>query len=127
MPFFKKIKIKTVNLIMFVHEGFLFSNGPFSAGFIDNLTHIIALLCSQVRQAEWYNLAGIGGVNGQLLLENLPEDLQRDIRRYLFKFVNKVSIILSKLRNMTNFLNAYCTNVVSQHGCSLKITSQYIQ
>ncbi|GLT61241.1 hypothetical protein SLA2020_339630 [Shorea laevis] len=63
----------------------------------------------QVRQAERYNWAASRGVNEEVLLENLPEDLQRDIRRHLFKFVKKVSIILSKLRNMTNFLNAYCT------------------
>lgn len=88
---------------------FSFSNEPFSAGFIDNLTHIIGLLCRQVRQAERYNWAATRGVNEEVLLENLPEDLQRDIRRHLFKFVKKVSIILSKLRNMTNFLNAYCT------------------
>jgi hypothetical protein len=63
-----------------------------------------------------------------VLLENLPEDLQRDIRRHLFKFVKKVSIILSELRNMTNFLNAYCTNVVSEYAVrklGLK-TEQYL-
>lgn len=98
-------------------KDFSFSNGHFSAGFINNLTHIIGLLCRQVRQAERFNWAATRGVNEEVLLENLPEDLQRDIRRHLFKFVKKVSIIMSELRNMTNFLNTYCINVVSRVFC----------
>ncbi|XP_022886875.1 probable cyclic nucleotide-gated ion channel 20, chloroplastic [Olea europaea var. sylvestris] len=46
----------------------------------------------QVRQAERYNWAATRGVNEDMLLENLPEDLQREIRRHLFKFVEKVRI-----------------------------------
>ncbi|XP_030938981.1 probable cyclic nucleotide-gated ion channel 20, chloroplastic isoform X2 [Quercus lobata] len=46
----------------------------------------------QVRQAERYNWAATRGVNEEILLENLPEDLQRDIRRHLCKFVKKVRI-----------------------------------
>ncbi|KAG6673155.1 hypothetical protein I3842_16G097500 [Carya illinoinensis] len=46
----------------------------------------------QVRQAERYNWAATRGVNEEMILENLPEDLQRDIRRHLFKFVKKVRI-----------------------------------
>ncbi|XP_060204258.1 probable cyclic nucleotide-gated ion channel 20, chloroplastic isoform X4 [Lycium barbarum] len=46
----------------------------------------------QVREAERYNWAATRGVNEEMLLENLPEDLQRDIRRYLFKFIKKVRI-----------------------------------
>ncbi|XP_020998923.1 probable cyclic nucleotide-gated ion channel 20, chloroplastic isoform X1 [Arachis duranensis] len=46
----------------------------------------------RVRQAERYNWAATRGVNEEVLLENLPEDLQRDIRRHLFKFVKKVRI-----------------------------------
>ncbi|KAG6627752.1 hypothetical protein CIPAW_15G150700 [Carya illinoinensis] len=46
----------------------------------------------QVRQAERYNWAATRGVNEEILVENLPEDLQRDIRRHLFKFVKKVRI-----------------------------------
>ncbi|KAK2664629.1 hypothetical protein Ddye_003203 [Dipteronia dyeriana] len=49
-------------------------------------------LRSQVRAAERYNWAATRGVNEGLLFENLPEDLQRDIRRHLFKFVKKVRI-----------------------------------
>ncbi|CAI9767400.1 unnamed protein product [Fraxinus pennsylvanica] len=46
----------------------------------------------QVQQAERYNWAATRGVNEEMLLENLPEDLQREIRRHLFKFVEKVRI-----------------------------------
>ncbi|KAK4362672.1 hypothetical protein RND71_017913 [Anisodus tanguticus] len=45
-----------------------------------------------VREAERYNWAATRGVNEEMLLENLPEDLQRDIRRHLFKFIKKVRI-----------------------------------
>lgn len=46
----------------------------------------------QVRQSERYHWSATRGVNEEMLLENLPEDLQRDIRRHLFKFVKKVRI-----------------------------------
>ncbi|XP_028181758.1 probable cyclic nucleotide-gated ion channel 20, chloroplastic isoform X5 [Glycine soja] len=46
----------------------------------------------RVRQAERYSWAATRGVNEEILLENLPEDLQTDIRRHLFKFVKKVRI-----------------------------------
>ncbi|XP_022137219.1 probable cyclic nucleotide-gated ion channel 20, chloroplastic [Momordica charantia] len=46
----------------------------------------------QVRQAERYNWASTRGVNEERIFENLPEDLQRNIRRHLFRFVNKVRI-----------------------------------
>ncbi|XP_077236250.1 putative cyclic nucleotide-gated ion channel 20, chloroplastic [Tasmannia lanceolata] len=46
----------------------------------------------QVRQLERFNWAATRGVNEEELLENLPEDLQREIRRHLFKFVKKVRI-----------------------------------
>lgn len=49
-------------------------------------------LCRQVRQAERYNWAATRGVNEEMLMENLPDDLQREIRRHLFKFVNNVSL-----------------------------------
>uniref|UniRef100_A0A7N2MRH4 Uncharacterized protein n=1 Tax=Quercus lobata TaxID=97700 RepID=A0A7N2MRH4_QUELO len=47
----------------------------------------------QVRQAERYNWAATRGVNEEILLENLPEDLQRDIRRHLCKFVKKAPYV----------------------------------
>ncbi|XP_023519574.1 probable cyclic nucleotide-gated ion channel 20, chloroplastic isoform X1 [Cucurbita pepo subsp. pepo] len=46
----------------------------------------------KVRQAERYNWASTRGVNEERIFENLPEDLQRNIRRHLFRFVNKVRI-----------------------------------
>lgn len=47
----------------------------------------------RVRQAERYTWAATRGVNEEVLLENLPEDVQRDIRRHLFMFVKKVYIL----------------------------------
>ncbi|KAL3642268.1 hypothetical protein CASFOL_013083 [Castilleja foliolosa] len=49
-------------------------------------------LRSLVREAERYNWAATRGVNEEMLMDNLPEDLQRNIRRHLFKFVKKVRI-----------------------------------
>ncbi|KAF3438348.1 hypothetical protein FNV43_RR21110 [Rhamnella rubrinervis] len=46
----------------------------------------------QVRHAERYIWAATRGVNEEALMENLPEDLQRDIRRHLFMFIKKVRI-----------------------------------
>ncbi|KAJ8433294.1 hypothetical protein Cgig2_012862 [Carnegiea gigantea] len=47
-------------------------------------------LRSKVREAERYTWAATRGVNEEMLMENLPEDLQREIRRHLFRFVKKV-------------------------------------
>ncbi|KAF8398837.1 hypothetical protein HHK36_014700 [Tetracentron sinense] len=49
-------------------------------------------LRKQVRQSERFNWAATRGVREDMLLENFPEDLQREIRRHLFKFVKKVRI-----------------------------------
>ncbi|AEE75994.1 unnamed protein product [Arabidopsis thaliana] len=46
----------------------------------------------RVREAERFNWAATRGVNEELLFENMPDDLQRDIRRHLFKFLKKVRI-----------------------------------
>ncbi|KAJ0702466.1 putative cyclic nucleotide-binding domain, Ion transport domain, rmlC-like jelly roll [Helianthus annuus] len=46
----------------------------------------------KVRESERYNWAATQGVDEEKLMENLPEDLQRDIRRHLYKFVKKVRI-----------------------------------
>ncbi|XP_050122784.1 probable cyclic nucleotide-gated ion channel 20, chloroplastic isoform X8 [Malus sylvestris] len=45
-----------------------------------------------VREVEWYNWAATRGVNDEMFLEVLPEDLQMDVRRHLFKFIKKVRI-----------------------------------
>ncbi|XP_024015486.1 putative cyclic nucleotide-gated ion channel 19 [Eutrema salsugineum] len=46
----------------------------------------------RVREAERFNWAATRGVHEELLFENMPEDLQRDIKRHLFKFLKKVRI-----------------------------------
>ncbi|ERN11112.1 hypothetical protein AMTR_s00024p00155680 [Amborella trichopoda] len=46
----------------------------------------------RVRQSERFNWAATRGVKEDHLLENLPEDLQRDIRRHLFEVIQKVRI-----------------------------------
>ncbi|EPS69229.1 hypothetical protein M569_05538, partial [Genlisea aurea] len=49
-------------------------------------------LRSHVRESERFSWAATRGVNEETLMENLPEDLQKDIRRHLFKFVKKVRL-----------------------------------
>lgn len=46
----------------------------------------------KVLEAERYTWAATRGVNEEMLMENLPEDIQREVRRHLFKFVEKVRI-----------------------------------
>ncbi|KAL9372275.1 hypothetical protein Peur_034519 [Populus x canadensis] len=46
----------------------------------------------RVLEAERYHWAATRGVNEGMLMENLPEDLQRDIRRHLFELLKKVWI-----------------------------------
>ncbi|XP_027167460.1 probable cyclic nucleotide-gated ion channel 20, chloroplastic isoform X1 [Coffea eugenioides] len=46
----------------------------------------------KVREAERFSWASTRGVNEETVLENLPEDLQIDIRRHLCNFVKKVRI-----------------------------------
>ncbi|XP_019710007.1 probable cyclic nucleotide-gated ion channel 20, chloroplastic isoform X2 [Elaeis guineensis] len=54
--------------------------------------HLPEELQRQVRQAERFSWAATRGINEEQLLENLPEDIQRDIRRHFFKFLRKVWI-----------------------------------
>lgn len=68
--------------------------------------HLPLDLRRQIRESERYNWAATRGVNEERLMENLPEDLQRYIRRHLFKFVKKVrfnspSVFLSYLMMVT--------------------------
>ena len=65
-----------------------------------NLIRVIGLSYRQVRHAERYIWAATRGVNEEALMENLPEDLQRDIRRHLFMFIKKVSIRMSEYHGM---------------------------
>ncbi|KAL0676385.1 hypothetical protein Bca4012_004366 [Brassica carinata] len=46
----------------------------------------------RVREVERLNWNATRGVNEELLFENMPDDLQRDIRRHLFAFLKKVRI-----------------------------------
>ncbi|XP_047082624.1 probable cyclic nucleotide-gated ion channel 20, chloroplastic [Lolium rigidum] len=46
----------------------------------------------RVRHAERFTWAATQGVNEEELLSNLPEDIQRDIRRHFFRFLNKVRL-----------------------------------
>ncbi|XP_026407977.1 probable cyclic nucleotide-gated ion channel 20, chloroplastic [Papaver somniferum] len=46
----------------------------------------------RVRQSERFSWAATQGINEEVLLGNLSEDLQIDVRRHLFKFVKKVRI-----------------------------------
>ncbi|KAL3724910.1 hypothetical protein ACJRO7_029994 [Eucalyptus globulus] len=57
-----------------------------------NHRHLPEQLRRRVREAERYHWAATRGVNEEMLLEDFPEDLQRDIRRHLFKFVKRVRI-----------------------------------
>lgn len=74
------------------------------------ILHILAIVSNdpyyfplyrKVRQAERYNWASTRGVNEERIFENLPEDLQRNIRRHLFRFVNKVgNFIFTDIKNI---------------------------
>ncbi|KAK1263365.1 hypothetical protein QJS04_geneDACA017502 [Acorus gramineus] len=46
----------------------------------------------QVRHAERFNWAATRGINEEELLQNMPEDLQREIKRHFFTFLKKVRI-----------------------------------
>ncbi|KQK01681.1 probable cyclic nucleotide-gated ion channel 20, chloroplastic [Brachypodium distachyon] len=46
----------------------------------------------RVRHAERFTWAATQGVNEEELLSNLPENIQRDIRRHFFRFLNKVRL-----------------------------------
>ncbi|KAL4578826.1 hypothetical protein LXL04_014957 [Taraxacum kok-saghyz] len=54
--------------------------------------HLPVDLRRKVRESEHYNWAATRGVNEEMLMENFPDDLQRDVRRHLFMFVKKVRI-----------------------------------
>ncbi|XP_024990997.1 probable cyclic nucleotide-gated ion channel 20, chloroplastic isoform X2 [Cynara cardunculus var. scolymus] len=55
--------------------------------------HLPEDLRIKVRESERYNWAATRGVNEERLMENLPEDVQRYIRRHLFEFIKKVRIL----------------------------------
>ncbi|WOH16042.1 hypothetical protein DCAR_0935591 [Daucus carota subsp. sativus] len=49
-------------------------------------------LRKKARESERYNWSATRGLNESTLLENLPEDLQRDIRRHVYNFVERFPI-----------------------------------
>ncbi|KAL0690778.1 hypothetical protein Bca4012_090457 [Brassica carinata] len=62
-------------------------------GTVDRTNSVVcSKKCRRVREAERFNWAATRGVNEELLFENMPEDLRRDIKRHLFKFLKKVRI-----------------------------------
>ncbi|XP_060669998.1 probable cyclic nucleotide-gated ion channel 20, chloroplastic [Ziziphus jujuba] len=81
----------------------------------------------RVPQAEQYIWAATRGVNEEILLENLPEDPQRDIRRHLFMFIKKVRIfslmdehildaICERLRQKTYIGGQDCLQIPTEMG-----------
>lgn len=58
-------------------------------------------------EAERYHWAATRGVNEGMLMENLPEDLQRDIRRHLFELVKKVRYKTSQANNIDLLCTSY--------------------
>ncbi|XP_042453962.1 probable cyclic nucleotide-gated ion channel 20, chloroplastic isoform X2 [Zingiber officinale] len=60
---------------------------------IGNMQNVLQSLGRRkVRQAERFTWAATRGINEEQLLENLPEDIQREIHRHFFGFLNKVRI-----------------------------------
>ena len=57
-----------------------------------------------MRDAERLNWSATRGVHEELLFENMPDDLQRDIRRHLFAFLKKVNIRVHFLQLWLSFL-----------------------
>lgn len=71
--------------------------------------------CRQVRASERFNWAATRGVNEDMLMENLPEELQREIRRHLLKFAQKV--------NSINTLSKFSFYDEKSIGCFNKFSS----
>ncbi|KAJ8433292.1 hypothetical protein Cgig2_012860 [Carnegiea gigantea] len=62
----------------------------------------------KVREAERYSWAATRGVNEEMMMENLPEDLQSEIRRHLFKFVTKVRVFALMEEMDKSVLDSIC-------------------
>jgi len=71
----------------------------------------------RVREVERYTWAATRGVNEELLFENMPDDLQRDIRRHLFKFLKKV-ISNSLMTALVSIHFVYSDSTVLQKASS---------
>ena len=60
-----------------------------------------------MREAERFNWAATRGVNEELLFKNMPDDLQRDIRKHLFIFLKKVDVSVISLSVGSLFLKRH--------------------
>ncbi|KAI3724167.1 hypothetical protein L2E82_35935 [Cichorium intybus] len=54
--------------------------------------HLPDDLRRKIRESEYFNGVSTGGLDGEMLMKNLPEDLQRDVRHHLCMFFEKVRI-----------------------------------
>ncbi|CAM8946121.1 unnamed protein product [Rhodiola kirilowii] len=62
-------------------------------------------LAKRVRKAERGNWLANRGVDEEILMANLPEDLQIDIRRHQFKFIKEVRIFSAMDEYVLDFIN----------------------
>ncbi|CAN6925634.1 unnamed protein product [Brassica oleracea] len=77
----------------------------------------------RVRLAEWVNWAATRGFNEKIVFENMPNDLQRDIRRHLFIFLKKVRVfskmdelILDAIRERLTYRRYISSSTVLHRG-----------
>ncbi|MED6145959.1 hypothetical protein PIB30_029922 [Stylosanthes scabra] len=54
--------------------------------------HLPTDLRRRIIMAEHYNWAATQGLNEKMLMENMPDDLQRDLRRHFFYFIKNVRL-----------------------------------
>ncbi|KAJ6764907.1 CYCLIC NUCLEOTIDE-GATED ION CHANNEL 20 CHLOROPLASTIC-RELATED [Salix koriyanagi] len=90
----------------------------------------------RVLEAERYHWAVTRGVNERMLMENLPEDLQREIRRHLFELLKKVSIFNLMDDHVLDVVWDVCGeelltwflehSLVSKDGRRIKTSGQYL-
>ena len=86
---------KSVQLCISFELVFLVIHFRLCNGTVDRTNSVVcSKKCRRVREAERFNWAATRGVNEELLFENMPEDLRRDIKRHLFKFLKKVISII---------------------------------
>ncbi|KAG2246569.1 hypothetical protein Bca52824_086197 [Brassica carinata] len=91
---------------------------------IGNMQNFLqALGGRRVRLAEWVNWAATRGFNEKIVFENMPNDLQRDIRRHLFIFLKKVRVfskmdelILDAIRERLTYRRYISSSTVLHRG-----------
>ncbi|KAG2317703.1 hypothetical protein Bca52824_020825 [Brassica carinata] len=77
----------------------------------------------RVRLTEWVNWAATRGFNENIVFENMPNDLQRDIRRHLLIFLKKVRVfstmdelILDAIRERLTYRRYISSSTVLHRG-----------